>query len=139
MFSTSFFSLTSFQSPSYLTLGRQSRQNGTGGKSGSTAPAWLCFRSQWREKELNRGIVLKGMLVWGLCLYMHADTGTKRRPNDARLWERNEKEKDGRTKQKEGRGNVIISMERCDNPNYSDRPTEREQEYSGERERCSLS
>lgn len=46
----------------------QSRQRR---KSGSLAPAWLCFQSQWREKELYRGILLKGMLVWGLWLYTH--------------------------------------------------------------------
>lgn len=62
-------------------------------------------------------MVLKGMLVWGpLLVYVHRHRHSKQ-PNAARVWERSQKEKDGRNIKKEVRRGVIITMDRCDYTN----------------------
>lgn len=54
------------------------------------------------------------MLVWGpLLVYVHRHRHSKQ-PNAARVWERSQKEKDGRNIKKEVRRGVIISMDRSD-------------------------
>lgn len=86
-FPASFSFFSSSQSPSYSAVGQQSRQNGKKEEKWvSSTQLGLLAESQWRKKELHRGRVLKGMLVWGLCLYMHTEAGkqTKRLPSDAR-------------------------------------------------------
>ncbi len=67
-----FLPLTSFQSPSYSTLGQQSRQNGTGGKSGSTAPASLLLSKSMEGERTKQRDSPQGDAGMGpLLVYAH--------------------------------------------------------------------
>lgn len=68
------FSSASFQSPP---LFKSDIADEAKWHQGEKWVASFALKVNGGEKELNSETVLKGMLAWVLCLYMHIDTGEK--------------------------------------------------------------